>query len=128
MEKEAWVDENEKRVAEKRKSTAMRYIGKHGKEMVKRFAEFDTDGNGVLDHEELAYAIKTLGELDTFGIDEPGGQVRGGFEAELVRILILELDRDGDGSIDQHELAIYLRRVKPDGSVPDGGGCACSVM
>ena len=30
----------------------------------------DIDGNGVLDHEELAYAIKQLGGLDTFGRDE----------------------------------------------------------
>ena len=34
------------------------------------FRRYDVDGNGVLDHEELAYAVKTLGGLDTFGMDD----------------------------------------------------------
>ena len=76
-------------------------------------------------------AVKMLGGLDTFERDEPGGQVRGGFESDLVDILIEELDKEDehghkDGMIDQNELKTYIKKIRPDGS--ERGGCACAIM
>ena len=73
------------------------YVTEHGTRLLDIFREFDTDGSGQLDIEELGKGLEKIGvEVDD----------------KVVKHFKDELDTDGDGQVSFKELNVFIKKAK----------------
>ena len=68
------------------------------------FQEFDTDGNGHIDEQELGALLLGLVERGGVSLDAAGG----GFTGAEVKRVMGAFDKDGNGTVEEHELVEWI--------------------
>lgn len=76
-------------------------------------ASVDTDGDGILSHEELQAHHRALREADAEADDSPRG--RRGPRQRMMRHMMMRLDADGDGQIQTSEVQAHFDELDADG-------------